>query len=367
MRIAISGMKKSYGMAPAVHGLDLTIEEGEFIVFLGPSGCGKTTSLRCLAGLEEPDDGEIHIGEKLVFSGRTGVFVPPEARNIGMIFQSYALWPHMTVAENVAFPLRARKMAREDIARRVKEVLGVVGLEAFGDRSASLLSGGQMQRVALARALAPKPAALLLDEPLSNLDLQLRHHLRRELKDVQRLSGATSVFVTHDQGEAAALADRIVVMRNGRVEQVAAPEALFARPASSFVVEFLGVENLFPVRDVAALGEGRYGGRGLGDAQLQGVGAADLAVGSDLLVWFRPEAVQVVAEPTAGAPNQFRASVRRRTFTGIGYDYQLALGEGGDDAVTVQMVRGKGNPLEVGQAVTLAVDPSELGFVARSS
>ncbi len=305
MRLEIRKLRKRYGRHLAVADIDLSVEAGEFAVVLGPSGCGKTTTLRCLAGLEKPDSGEISIGRETVFA--KGVFMPPERRNIGMIFQSYALWPHMTVFQNVAFPFESRGRRGPDVARRIKDVLAMVGLEALSDRSASLLSGGQMQRVALARALACEPAALLFDEPLSNLDLKLRQHLRVELRELQQASGATAVFVTHDQAEAAALADRVIVMNEGRIEQDDSAEDLFSRPANRFVADFIGVGNLLPFQPIDRIGERTWRGR-IGNTPRPGGGSLHgQAVGRvlDLVQARGPDGRR---SPTADGPISFAST-----------------------------------------------------------
>lgn len=230
----------------AIDGLDLEIEEGEFFVLLGPSGCGKTTTLRCIAGLETPTSGSIAIGGQTVADPRSTIFVPPEKRNLGMMFQSYALWPHMTVAENVAYPLRRRRPALggAGVSAAVTRNLKLVGLDGLEGRYPAELSGGQQQRVALARAVAAEPRLLLFDEPLSNLDAQLRASLRVELRRIHDETGATSIHVTHDQAEALALADRIAVLRDGQAEQVGTAEDVFLRPVNAFVAAFVGYENL---------------------------------------------------------------------------------------------------------------------------
>src|SRR5262245_58127938 len=246
--VRATGLVKAFGPLIAVNTLSLEAKAGEFLTLLGPSGCGKTTTLRLIAGLERPDRGEIHLGDRLLSSATTGLFVPPERRGMGMVFQSYAIWPHMTVFENVAFPLRELRRPRTEIRERVMAILNTVGLGALADRPAPMLSGGQQQRVALARALVSNPQVLLLDEPLSNLDARLREEMRFELRDMQARLGITSIFVTHDQAEAMTLSDRIIVMHAGRVEQGGRPEDVHQRPRTRFVMDFLGRANQLPAR-----------------------------------------------------------------------------------------------------------------------
>ncbi|TWP50448.1 ABC transporter ATP-binding protein [Lentzea tibetensis] len=239
--VTIRGLTKRYGDNTVVEGLDLDIADGEFLTLLGPSGCGKTTTLRCVAGLEKPDAGEISIDGRVVVSGRT--FVPPEKRDAGMVFQSYALWPHMTVRSNVAYPLKMRRRPRAEITSAVLEALEMVGLDHLADRSVGALSGGQQQRVALARALVARPSLLLFDEPLSNLDAKLRASMRTELHAMHERVGTTSIYVTHDQIEALTLSDRIVVMQHGAIHQIGTPEEIYADPVDRFVADFVGFEN----------------------------------------------------------------------------------------------------------------------------
>lgn len=241
-RIQIDKVSKAFGDAVVLRDFTQTFEDGGLVTLLGPSGCGKTTMLRMLAGFEKPTSGEIRIGETLVSSDK--VFVPPERRDIGMVFQSYAVWPHMTVFENVAYPLRIKRLPRAKIREAVDEVLAIVHLSQYRDRIPSQLSGGQQQRVALARALVARPKLLLLDEPLSNLDAKLRDSMRYEIKEIQRKLGITVVFVTHDQIEAMTMSDRIVVINQGVVQQVGTPVDIYRNPANQFVADFVGKINL---------------------------------------------------------------------------------------------------------------------------
>ena len=227
--------------------LSLDVTKGEMLVLLGPSGCGKTTLLRCIVGLEQADDGAIQLGGKLVAKPSEGLFVPADKRGVGMVFQNYALWPHMTVARNVEFPLRARGMTAEIHSGRVREVLDIVQCGHLADRYPPQLSGGQQQRISLARALACRPDVMLLDEPLSNLDALLRIDLRAQLRQLHRTVGFTGIYVTHDQVEAMNLGTRVVVMRSGRIEQIGAPETIYRRPANEYVAEFLGMRNRLAV------------------------------------------------------------------------------------------------------------------------
>ncbi|WP_432974732.1 ABC transporter ATP-binding protein [Dactylosporangium sp. CA-233914] len=247
MKVSIENLAKSFGEKDAVNDLTLHVNEGEFLVVLGPSGCGKTTTLRLLAGFERPSSGRIVVGDTTVTDPEHGVFVPPQKRGLGMVFQSYAVWPHMTVFENVAYPLRVRRVPMKQIRLSVQGMLELVGLGEESASPATALSGGQMQRVALARALVADPSVLLLDEPLSNLDLKMRERLRHELKQVQRRTGVTSVYVTHDQSEALELGDKIALMNGGRLEQFGTPDDLWHVPTSRFVADFLGTANIVPV------------------------------------------------------------------------------------------------------------------------
>ncbi|WP_199753750.1 ABC transporter ATP-binding protein [Corallococcus sp. AB018] len=240
--IVLEDLVKAYGGTPVVRGLSLQVGQGELVSLLGPSGCGKTTTLRMLAGLEHPDAGVIRLGDEVVAG--PGVRVPPEKRGLGMVFQSYAIWPHRSVEANVAYPLSLRKVPRHEVASRVHEALRWVRLEAYAARMPHELSGGQLQRVALARALVAGPRVLLLDEPLSNLDAALREELRAEIAALRARLGTTLVFVTHDQGEALALSDRIAVMNQGVIEQVDTPERLYREPATPFVAGFVGGANV---------------------------------------------------------------------------------------------------------------------------
>ncbi|MDR7439733.1 MAG: ABC transporter ATP-binding protein [Armatimonadota bacterium] len=244
VQIRLEGVTRRFESVTAVDRVTLEVAKGEFVTLLGPSGCGKTTTLRIIAGLEEADEGRVYIGGRLVGDPQAGIFVPPERRSVGMVFQSYAVWPHMTVFGNVAFPLRVRRWPAEAIRRRVTEVLQLVGLQPLADRPATALSGGQQQRVAIARAIVYEPEVLLMDEPLSNLDAKLREEMRNELRALQRRLGMTTVYVTHDQEEAMVLSDRVVVMHAGRVLQVGTPEEIYLYPADATVAEFLGSPTL---------------------------------------------------------------------------------------------------------------------------
>jgi iron(III) transport system ATP-binding protein len=289
--VNIRGIRKAYGRKSstvALDNVDLAIREGELLVLLGPSGCGKTTMLRCLAGLETPDQGEITLGGRIVFDARTKVHVPPDKRNIGMVFQSYALWPHLTVRKNIEYPLRAKRMKAELRSGAAMRVAEMVECESLLDRYPAQLSGGQQQRVALARGLAGNPSLILFDEPLSNLDARLRDTVRGELHNLHRKMGYTGVYVTHDQSEAFALGDRIAVMRNGRIEQVDAPRVIFDDPATDYVAGFVGMTNRLELQ----AREGRWWADG---RPVNGAVAcrSDADRKAELSVRLRPDAVHV--------------------------------------------------------------------------
>jgi len=238
--VVLRGVWKRFGEVVAVRDMNLHVKDGEFMILLGPSGCGKTTTLRMIAGLEEPTKGQIYIGDKLVADPEKGVFVPPRDRDIAMVFQSYALYPHMTVYDNIAFPLKLRKVPKQEIDRRVREVAEMLGLTELLNRKPRELSGGQRQRVALGRAIVRKPKVFLMDEPLSNLDAKLRVKMRAELKKLQRQLGVTTIYVTHDQVEAMTMGDRIAVINQGVLQQVGTPDEVYDRPANTFVAGFIG-------------------------------------------------------------------------------------------------------------------------------
>ncbi len=324
--IRIVCLRKTYEFrghrVQAVNNVTLEAPEGKILTLLGPSGCGKTTTLRCVAGLERPDDGEIRFGDWVVFSRAQGVFVPPEQRNIGMVFQSYAIWPHMTVFENVAYPLRVRRVPSTEVRRRVQTALELVGLGALADRPAPFLSGGQQQRVALARALVYEPEVLLLDEPLSNLDAKVREQVREELRALQRQLRITTIYVTHDQIEALALSDVVAVMRDGNVLEVGTPRDLYERPQTRFVAQFLGTTNLLP---------GRLAGREGGEVWVETpfgrlrtrANSVELAAGATVLASVRPEHV-ILGSPQH--PEAWQGTVVSALFEGAVTRYRVDLG-----------------------------------------
>lgn len=297
--IEIEGLTKRFGGVTAVDDLHLAVEAGEFLTLLGPSGCGKTTVLRMIAGLEVPDAGEIRIGGKTVFSDRQGVSVSPGKRGIGLVFQSYALWPHMTVGKNVAFGLEIQKMDPEQMKRQVSEALAYMRLEGMEGRYPQQMSGGQQQRVALARMLVARPGVFLMDEPLSNLDAKLRIEMRVEIKRLHREARATTVYVTHDQTEALTLSSRVAVMDKGRLMQVATPREIYRRPANLFVADFIGSPtiNLIPGK-IARRGEQCFfEGEGL---LLAAPGLAAHA-GASVTAAIRPEEIRIESSEKEGA------------------------------------------------------------------
>ncbi len=248
MSINVQNLVKRYGQVTVVQGISFQVAKGEFLSLLGPSGCGKTTTLRCIAGLENADGGVIKIGDGVVSAPEQGVLIPPHERQIGMVFQSYAIWPHMSVAQNVGFPLAIRKASTAEVARQVDDALGIVGMRHLKDRHPSQLSGGQQQRVALARAIVGRPKVLLFDEPLSNLDAKLREGTRLEIRRLQRELGVAAVYVTHDQEEALSMSDRVIVMEAGRIMQTGTPKDLYRRPSNRFVADFVGRASFIDVQ-----------------------------------------------------------------------------------------------------------------------
>lgn len=312
-QVKLEHLYKRFGNVTAVGDFNLEVQDGEFVSFLGPSGCGKSTTLRMIAGFERPTEGDILLGDQVVSSAESNVFVPPEKRNIGMVFQSYAVWPHMTVAENVAYPLKIQKVPREERDRRVKEALEMVHLDRYGERYPSQLSGGQQQRVALARALIAQPGLLLLDEPLSNLDAKLRESMRFEISSLQKRLGITVIYVTHDQSEAMTMSDRIVVMNAGVVQQVGKPYDVYTHPVNKMVADFIGLVNFLP----AEVKEDRIFVKG---TQVSFPNTAGLPQGEAVL-GVRPE--NITLSKTGG---MLQGQVRHRFYMGDAVDYRIQVG-----------------------------------------
>ena len=333
--LALDRVSKRFGEVGAVDSVSLSISRGEVFTLLGPSGCGKTTTLRLVAGLEHPDAGEITLRDRVVASAARRLFLAPNQRNLGMVFQSYAVWPHMTVFENVAYPLQLRGLRKAAVRDRVARVLDLVGLGGMETRSGTLLSGGQMQRLALCRALVYEPDLLLLDEPFSNLDAKLREQMRVEVKLLQRRLGITVLFVTHDQVEALSLSDRIAVMHRGRVEQVGTPRALYERPASAFVRDFLGqtvvlsgrvapLGSARPAGSVAVAMNGPLNGRTLAGRSASGVA---LAPGAAATIAIRPEDIRVApADAGEHDAQHLLGTIEALAFVGDRYEARVTLG-----------------------------------------
>jgi iron(III) transport system ATP-binding protein len=315
--VRLENLKKyfatDFGRVAAIGDVSLELPPGQLLTLLGPSGCGKTTTLRCIAGLEQPDEGIIRIGDETVFSSAEDIALPAYRRRIGMVFQSYAIWPHMSVFENVAFPLDGTGLGKTEVRRRVEETLDLVGLLELAQRPAPHLSGGQQQRVALARALVAEPEVLLLDEPLSNLDAKLRVSMRSEIRSLHRRLGITTIYVTHDQQEALAISDLVVVMSGGRVVEMGAPGQLYERPKARFTAEFIGTANVMPVDRSDTQGTVVHCPFGKVVLAKDRLPPSD---GADLVLMVRPEHVEVVPETRAGETNVWPARVRNVTFLG---------------------------------------------------
>jgi len=329
--LSVRGLHTEYpsehGPVRAVRDVAFDVPDGTFFTLLGPSGCGKTTTLRSIAGLERPQSGEIQLGARAIYASDRKIFVAPNERNIGMVFQSYAIWPHMSVFENAAFPLKVsrRRHSGKEIAERVMRVLGIVAMDHLADRPATNLSGGQQQRLALARALVMEPQLLLLDEPMSNLDAKLRERMRFELKKIQRDTGVTTVYVTHDQTEALALSHEIAVMNEGRIIQIGIPREIYERPRSRFVADFIGRTNLLEARVVAADGTQHYRlGTALGE--LHGLSVDPLKTGDAVALSVRPEDVEL-SETRPDGPNVCAGTVSAKVFLGDTVDFQVAVGD----------------------------------------
>ncbi len=327
-RLEIANITKRYGDAKAVDNVSLDVPDGEFLVLLGPSGCGKTTTLRIVAGFIEPNAGTVRLGDREITS------LPPWKRNAGLVFQSYALFPHLTVAQNVAFGLEMRKVAQADIAPRVTEALRLVRLDHLAERLPRQLSGGQQQRVALARALAFRPDILLLDEPLSNLDAKLRQDVRVEIRELQRQLGLTTVMVTHDQEEALTMADRLVVMSEGRIRQMGTQQDLYERPADRFVADFVGRSTFIEGEMVGAGQFKSEGGLAI---------ACDSTVNGRASLALRPERVMLVGPQSAPVDNRFAGVVEFLSYLGAAVDLHVRLSP--KERVIVQVANRPDQPL----------------------
>jgi iron(III) transport system ATP-binding protein len=350
--VELKGLSKHYGNAVAVDGVSLRVEHGQLVCLLGPSGCGKTTTLRLIAGFIEPSAGEIVVGGKVLSSpART---VPPEGRNMSMIFQSYALWPHMTVAENVAYGLKIRKLDKATIGGKLQAILSTARLEALADRYPGELSGGQQQRVSLARALVVEPETLLLDEPLSNLDANLREEMRFEIRRLHDRYRYTTVYVTHDQAEAMTTADLIAVMNHGKVEQLGPPEEIYSRPRSEFVARFIGGANILRG---SALDEARVSVAG---STLRTTGRT-LTAGKPVALSVRQHEIVLAAGKPQSGDNHLNAVVTRQVFLGSARDYTVAL----DDKTELRVTAPPGHNIAPGERVWLHLPAEQLRALAE--
>jgi iron(III) transport system ATP-binding protein len=344
--VSLRGLSRRYGDVAAVDDLSLEVKPGELVALLGPSGCGKTTTLRLVAGFLAPEAGEIWVGDRCLSSPAT--VVPPERRRMAMIFQSYALWPHMTVAQNVAYGLRFKRgLVAADRDRRVAEMLRVVQLAGYEARYPGELSGGQQQRVAVARALVVEPEILLLDEPLSNLDANLREEMRFEIRRLHEAFGITTLYVTHDQAEAMVISDRIAVLERGRVAQVGTADEVFLSPRTRFVAEFIGKTNL--VEGVAAAPDTVA----LGPLRLR-VGGERLVIGARVAVSIRPHDIALDVVPVPGV-NGLRGTIERASFLGDSVDYQVKVA---DSDVVLRVAAPAAQRRRVGESVGLSIDPA---------
>jgi iron(III) transport system ATP-binding protein len=349
--VELVGLRKSYTDVTVLDDFSLHVNQGELVTLLGPSGCGKTTTLRCIAGLERAERGEIRIGERLVACAERGVFLPPNRRNIGMVFQSYALWPHMTVFANVAYPLRVRRRDRRERNQTVMEILATVGMDRYAYRPVTQLSGGQQQRVALARAMVARPAVLLFDEPLSNLDAKLRRSMRREIRDAHDRSGATSIYVTHDQEEAITLSDRVVVIRAGTIQQVGTPKEIYTEPGTRFVADFIGFENLL----TATVTEARDGSTAVklksGAGPVWTSKGITRAPGTEVVLAARADELEIgsLGSPGEAPAGAIRGVIRSRSYAGGRVEYLVEV-DGAPVAVRVPDAGIAVSLLDVGSA-----------------
>jgi ABC-type Fe3+/spermidine/putrescine transport system ATPase subunit len=356
-KVVLKGVVKDYQDTRALHGVSLTVHDGETFALLGPSGCGKSTLLRCIAGLEEITGGAIVVSGRTVADAATGKTLPAEKRNMAMVFQSYAIWPHMTVGQNVGFALKLRRMPKADVDKRVLEILQITGLGAMVDRPANQLSGGQQQRVALARALAYTPDVLLLDEPLSNLDTNLREEMRREIARLQRTLGVTIIFVTHDRHEAMALATRVAIINEGRVEQVGTPSEVYERPDTPFVRDFLGNSFSVPAHVVVDADEVRLAispNVGGGDSQLPAQVGDGLTLehGSPVEIGGRPEDLTIHDIRPEGVA-AVSATVTEALYQGTHIEYTVTLG-----GALLRINGPRARPRAIDDQIWLELDPA---------
>lgn len=360
MEIRIRGVSKHYvsegKTIKALDDVNLTIPARKIFTLLGPSGCGKTTLLRCIVGLEMPDTGEISIGDDLVWSRDKGISVPPEKRGLGMVFQTYAIWPHMTVFDNVGYPLQVRGAPREEVRERVARALDFVQLSGFEGRPATKLSGGQQQRVALARALVAEPRVILFDEPLSNLDAKLREETRKELRAFLEKLQITAVYVTHDRVEALALSDTIAVMRAGGIIEIGSPKKIYFDADHRFVADFIGRANLFKARV-----RGEEGGHTVVDCPLGTIACQrrDFPAGGEATLCLRPEFIHLVRGEAPAGHNVVNARIESLTFVGENYETEIRVG----GELLLARVEPDAN-IAVGDAVSFSLDPAHCLLVA---
>lgn len=361
MEIRIEGLSRNYysegKQIKALDQVDLTIPANKIFTLLGPSGCGKTTLLRCIVGLEVPDDGEIYIGDDLVWSKQKNIFVPPEQRGLGMVFQTYAIWPHMNVFDNVAYPLQTSKVPRETIKEKVAKALNFVQLDGFEKRPATKLSGGQQQRVALARALVAEPKVILFDEPLSNLDAKLREETRKELRSFLSGLQITAIYVTHDRIEALALSDLIAVMRAGKIVEIGAPKKIYFNSDHKFVADFIGRANLIKGRVTGQDGEHAVFESEIGT--LKALNQQKFPVGQEAMLCVRPEFIRLANQHEEQGQNIFTGKVESLIFIGEAYEGEISIGNT-LFTTTIEPTY----EVEEGDAISIAFDPDHCFLLA---